>query len=210
MRFLGGTVTQSTRHGRDGTTTAPRCMSTLIGFLGNRPIGCHYLKHQMPPRRRSHKDLPPNLYPAADTRDGVTRYRYRDPRTKKFHGLGSDKEAAIRDADALNEAIYGRLVYARRERIYLSATPEERDRLLELKGPRYRITSSIRFEVFNRDNFTCRYCGRSSPEVQLHVDHVHPVVLGGTNELSNLVTACKDCNLGKSDRTIYNGEKVQA
>jgi len=56
----------------------------------------------MPPKRRSHKDLPDNLYPATDSRDGVTRYRYRDPRTGKFHGMGVDKAAAIADAKALN------------------------------------------------------------------------------------------------------------
>lgn len=55
----------------------------------------------MPPKRRSHKDLPPNLYPG-DARDGVTRYRYRDPRSGKWHGMGSDKAAAIADAKALN------------------------------------------------------------------------------------------------------------
>lgn len=59
----------------------------------------------MPPKRKSHKDLPPNLYPAADTRDGVTRYRYRDPRSGRFHGMGADKAQAIADAKALNAII---------------------------------------------------------------------------------------------------------
>lgn len=59
----------------------------------------------MPPKRKSHKDLPDNLYPATDARDGVTRYRYRDPRTGKFHGMGTDKESAIADAKALNAII---------------------------------------------------------------------------------------------------------
>jgi hypothetical protein len=33
--------------------------------------------------------------------------------------------------------------------------------------------------------------------VALHVDHVVPVSLGGTNGASNLVTACSACNHGK-------------
>lgn len=165
----------------------------------------------MPPKRKQGKDLPPNLYPATDTRDGVTRYRYRDPRTGKFHGMGTDKESAIKDADLLNIAIYGKLAYSRREKIYLDATPDERAKPLKLRTPRYKVTNKIRFEIFNRDSFTCRYCGRSSPQVQLEVDHVHPIALGGSNELSNLATACTECNSGKSDRTIYRtNEKVQA
>ena len=32
-----------------------------------------------------------------------------------------------------------------------------------------------------------------------NVDHIVPVSKGGTNDLDNLVTACEQCNLGKSD-----------
>lgn len=67
----------------------------------------------MPPKRRSHKDLPPNLYPATDSRDGVTRYRYRDPRSGKFHGMGADKDQAIADAKALNAIIAQGMAQAR-------------------------------------------------------------------------------------------------
>jgi hypothetical protein len=54
-----------------------------------------------------------------------------------------------------------------------------------------------RFEVFKRDGFTCRYCGRKSPEVVLEADHVIPVAEGGTDDEVNLVTACWECNRGK-------------
>jgi hypothetical protein len=61
------------------------------------------------------------------------------------------------------------------------------------------ISKRTRFEIFKRDGFRCLYCGKSPPAVILHVDHVLPVAEGGTNEPANLVTACQDCNLGKSD-----------
>jgi len=64
------------------------------------------------------------------------------------------------------------------------------------------ITKKIRFEVFKRDSFTCQYCGKSAPEVILHVDHIEPKSKGGTNELFNLITACFDCNMGKKDRKL--------
>lgn len=60
------------------------------------------------------------------------------------------------------------------------------------------VSKRLRFEVFRRDNNTCRYCGRAAPDVSITIDHVIPEALGGTDEPSNLVTACKDCNSGKS------------
>ncbi|SHY11634.1 HNH endonuclease, putative [Mycobacteroides abscessus subsp. abscessus] len=60
------------------------------------------------------------------------------------------------------------------------------------------VTKRLRYEVLRRDNYSCRYCGRSAPEVKLTVDHVVPVALGGSDEPSNLVAACSDCNAGKS------------
>lgn len=60
------------------------------------------------------------------------------------------------------------------------------------------ISKSLRFQILRRDSHTCRYCGRSAPEVKLTVDHVTPEALGGRTEPANLVTACGDCNNGKS------------
>ena len=62
---------------------------------------------------------------------------------------------------------------------------------------RRSVGKKLRFDTFARDNYTCRYCGKSPPLAILHIDHVIAVVEGGTNEPENLVTACSDCNLGK-------------
>lgn len=59
------------------------------------------------------------------------------------------------------------------------------------------ISKGQRFDILSRDNFTCQYCGRRAPNVELHIDHVHPLSRGGANHQGNLVTACVDCNLGK-------------
>ena len=65
------------------------------------------------------------------------------------------------------------------------------------------ISTKLRFEIFKRDHFTCNYCGRTPKDnVILHIDHIIPVARGGGNELMNLVTACSECNFGKSDRLI--------
>lgn len=74
---------------------------------------------------------------------------------------------------------------------------------------RKALSKSIRFEVFKRDKFTCQYCGRSVPDVVLHVDHIKPVAEGGTNEIINLITACSDCNLGKGKRELSDDAVVK-
>lgn len=79
---------------------------------------------------------------------------------------------------------------------------------------RKAISKKIRFEVFKRDSFKCQYCGRSAPDVLLHVDHIDPVANGGNSVIFNLITACSDCNLGKgarllSDDTAVSKQKIQ-
>jgi len=38
--------------------------------------------------------------------------------------------------------------------------------------------------------------------VLLEVDHIHPVAEGGENDSENLITACEDCNRGKSSKLL--------
>lgn len=71
---------------------------------------------------------------------------------------------------------------------------------------RRAIPKKIRFEVFKRDSFTCQYCGAKAPDVLLEIDHIQPVSKGGTDDLLNLVTACKACNSGKGDRQLAQSD----
>jgi hypothetical protein len=59
------------------------------------------------------------------------------------------------------------------------------------------VSLKLRFEVFNRDNFTCQYCGRKTPEVILELEHIIPLSKCGTDEFDNLTTSCFECNRGK-------------
>lgn len=43
----------------------------------------------------------------------------------------------------------------------------------------------------------CLYCGREMGEVQLSIDHWIPLELGGANDVSNYLTACRNCNKKK-------------
>lgn len=50
-----------------------------------------------------------------------------------------------------------------------------------------------------RDGRCCAYCKRTGA---LTIDHVIPRSQGGTNDISNLVLACADCNSSKGNRTV--------
>lgn len=70
------------------------------------------------------------------------------------------------------------------------------------------ISKALRFEVFKRDSFTCQYCGRSAPDVVLQVDHIQPVSKGGQNDILNLITSCRDCNLGKGAKKLDDNTAI--
>lgn len=67
-----------------------------------------------------------------------------------------------------------------------------------------KIKLGIRYKVLKRDHFRCVLCGRSPATEQgceLHVDHVIPFSKGGKSTLDNLRSTCRECNLGKSNRS---------
>lgn len=70
----------------------------------------------------------------------------------------------------------------------------------KLSGGREQITAQDRFTILSRDNFTCQACGAQPGNDRLHVDHLLPWSLGGSNHPLNLTTLCDRCNLGKGAR----------
>lgn len=59
------------------------------------------------------------------------------------------------------------------------------------------ITLKTRFEVLQRDSSRCVICGKTAKDDILVIDHTIPVVKGGTNDIKNLRTLCRECNHGK-------------
>lgn len=74
---------------------------------------------------------------------------------------------------------------------------------------RKTLSKKTRFEVFKRDSFKCQYCGASSPDVVLVVDHIDPISKDGADEMVNYITACQPCNAGKSDRKLDDSTTLQ-
>jgi len=68
-----------------------------------------------------------------------------------------------------------------------------------VKRPRPKVKLSRR-EIFQRDHYTCQYCGVRTKD--LTIDHVIPRHRGGKHTWENLVSACRNCNHRKGGKTL--------
>lgn len=55
--------------------------------------------------------------------------------------------------------------------------------------------------LFQRDKYTCGYCGGVFDRKELTVDHIVPRAHGGKTTWNNTISACFKCNSTKADRT---------
>ncbi len=58
-----------------------------------------------------------------------------------------------------------------------------------------------RRSLYQRDDYTCQYCGARFPADRLSIDHVRPRSRGGKTSWDNCVLACVRCNTRKANRT---------
>ena len=72
-------------------------------------------------------------------------------------------------------------------------------------GRAMAISKRLRFKIFWRDGFRCRYCGMTAESSPLEVDHIIALANGGTDMEENLTTSCFACNRGKSDLDLDLG-----
>lgn len=83
-----------------------------------------------------------------------------------------------------------------RERRRENNRKEDRRRTKGDLGHSYSgMTEALRWEIMERDNFTCQGCGSRK---YLNVDHIKPLVYGGETKKENLQTLCGSCNSRKA------------
>ena len=63
-----------------------------------------------------------------------------------------------------------------------------------------RSVALNRKNVLKRDNYTCQYC--KSKNIELTLDHIIPKDKGGNDSWSNLVAACRKCNMKKGNKLL--------
>lgn len=73
-----------------------------------------------------------------------------------------------------------------------------------MQAERVNVPPQLRMKVLVRDGHRCIYCGATKDDTEIQVDHVIPVCRGGTNDIGNLVAACRDCNIGKGGKLLLD------
>ncbi len=69
------------------------------------------------------------------------------------------------------------------------------------KGGDFFTDPDLRLQLFERDAWTCKYCGDQVTAETVTLDHVVPVSKGGSSDPENLATCCFICNSIKSGRS---------
>jgi 5-methylcytosine-specific restriction endonuclease McrA len=72
----------------------------------------------------------------------------------------------------------------------------------------FKKVAANRKNIMQRDKYCCQYCGIDLCDRTATVDHIVPKSKGGGSTWDNLVTACKDCNLFKGNRTPKEAKMV--
>jgi 5-methylcytosine-specific restriction endonuclease McrA len=69
---------------------------------------------------------------------------------------------------------------------------------------RKQLGRKLSAAIAERDSDACVYCGatEASSGAHLHLDHLTPRSAGGSNEPTNLVTACRSCNSARQDMPL--------
>ncbi|MDZ4798758.1 MAG: HNH endonuclease [Bryobacteraceae bacterium] len=74
-------------------------------------------------------------------------------------------------------------------------------RLLEYRRIPQQTRALSRKNILMRDRYTCQYCLKCPPAVELTLDHVIPRSRHGESTWENLVACCHSCNNKKGNRT---------
>jgi hypothetical protein len=83
-------------------------------------------------------------------------------------------------------------------------------RRTQKRKPGKWIYKKTRLAIYERDNYTCQWCGRKHEKGcnDLSLDHLTPWILWGHDRHNNLVTCCRSCNSKRGDKKLNQWYKV--
>jgi 5-methylcytosine-specific restriction endonuclease McrA len=75
------------------------------------------------------------------------------------------------------------------------------------KRPKFDVKLT-RKNIYERDNYTCQYCGKQFPYNKLSLDHIVAKSAGGKNSFTNIVTSCLPCNRKKENKSLQEAHMI--
>ncbi len=77
------------------------------------------------------------------------------------------------------------------------------------------LRKDLRLAIYLRDGFRCLFCCRDlhgAHPTDITLDHIKCESDGGSNDASNLVTACRSCNCSRQDKPLarFAGPETRA
>jgi len=97
----------------------------------------------------------------------------------------------VKDSDRILRSVHGSFVVPKVIKVH---------KFVPLYNRKIKFSNRM---VWERDGFTCRYCGmKITSKSDLTTDHVKPRSRGGKTNFENMVTACAACNSKKGNKTL--------
>lgn len=90
--------------------------------------------------------------------------------------------------------------YSRRNPEVIQAR-DQRRRARKMSAPGTHTAAELR-ELWKSQAGRCAYCDCEITSEYRHLDHIIPLVRGGSDSIDNLCYTCPPCNLSKKDKTI--------
>ena len=91
--------------------------------------------------------------------------------------------------------------YRQKNKEFINLKNRKRQKLMNGKNISIKEINKLKELADNK----CCYCGRSE---SLQMDHYVPLSKGGAHHISNIVIACKKCNLSKKDKLPEDWLKI--
>ena len=109
-----------------------------------------------------------------------------------------------RDTGGYGLCKHCRSVFAKKNASQRFCSDDCREQYYLIQKENLRHVEKARYSIFERDDFKCVYCGKSSIEdgVVLCIDHIEPYSVRMNNNVYNLITSCSQCNISKGPYSL--------